>query len=111
VSLPLPPPVNTNIQIAPIVSPVQSSHANKRLKTDIPQPMQEKGKASASPSSPSTKYAKFVSSHIHLKYGFSHVISEIQPQGSNQPRATQEKLVGDSSKKRKYASQSTKYGF
>jgi hypothetical protein len=49
VSLPLPPSVNPNAQIAHDVSPVQSSHANKRLKTDIPQLVKEKGKATVSP--------------------------------------------------------------
>jgi hypothetical protein len=44
VSLPLPPPINPNVQISHVVSPVQSSHSNKRLKIDIPQPMQDKGK-------------------------------------------------------------------
>jgi hypothetical protein len=42
--LPLPPPKNQVSQVDPFVSPVQSSHANKRLKTDAPEPMQDKGK-------------------------------------------------------------------
>jgi hypothetical protein len=54
VSLPLPPPINPNVQISPVVSPIQSSHTSKRLKIDIPQPVQDKEKAAASPSSPST---------------------------------------------------------
>jgi hypothetical protein len=111
VSLRLPPPINPNVQFYPIILLVQSSHANKILKIDIPQPVQEKGKASASPSSPSTESVKSVSSHLHPKHDCSHVISEIQLQGSNQPRATQENSVGDSSEKRKYSSQSIKYGF
>jgi hypothetical protein len=57
-SFPLPPPVNTNVQIFHVVSPVQSSHASKRLKIDIPQPMQDKRKTFASPSSPSTYSSK-----------------------------------------------------
>jgi hypothetical protein len=85
--------------------------ARKILKTDILQHVQDKGKASVSPSSPSTESSKSVSSCFNLKHDFSHVISEIQPQGSNQPRATQGKSVGDNSEKRKYASQSNKYGF
>jgi hypothetical protein len=48
---------------------------------------------------------------MHLKDDCSHVISEIQPQGSNQPRATSGKSKGDNSDKRKIASQSGKYGF
>jgi hypothetical protein len=35
-SLPTPPPVNPNVQISHVDSPVQYSHASKRLKTDIP---------------------------------------------------------------------------
>jgi len=84
-SLLLPPPVNPNFQIARVVSPVQSSHAIKRLKTNIPQLVQDKGKSIASPSSPSTDSSKSVSSLLHLKDDFSHVINEIQLQGSNQP--------------------------
>jgi hypothetical protein len=88
-----------------------SPHTSKRLKNDIPQPVQDKGKAMVSPCSPSTESSNSVSSCLHLKYDCSHVINEIQPQGSNQPRATQEKSVGDNSEKRKYALQSNKYGF
>jgi hypothetical protein len=107
-SLPLPPPINPNVQIACVVLPVQSSHASKRLKTDIPQPMQDKGKSTTSPSSPSTDSSKYVSSHLHLKDDCSHVINEIQPQGSNQPQATSENSKGNNSVKRKIASQSGK---
>jgi hypothetical protein len=82
-SLPLPPPVNPNVQIARVDSPVQSSHVSKRLKIDIPQPMQDKGKAISSPSSPSDDSSKSVSSRMHLKDDCSHVINEIRPQGSN----------------------------
>jgi hypothetical protein len=49
VSLPLPPPINPNVQIVPVVSPVQSSHINKRLKTDIPQAVQDKEKQQPPP--------------------------------------------------------------
>jgi hypothetical protein len=110
-SLPLPPLVNPNVQIYHDVSPVQYSHTSKRLKIDIPQLVQDKGKAVASPSSPSIYSSKSVSSHLHLKDDFSHVINEIHPQGSNQPEATSEKSKGNDSEKRKIASQSGKYGF
>ena len=110
-SFPLPPPINPNVQIAHFVSPVQSSHASKRLKTNIPQPIQDKVNATSSPSSPSTNSLKFVSSCLHLKDDCSQVINEIQPQGSNQPWDTSEKSKGNNSKKRKIASQSGKYGF
>jgi hypothetical protein len=95
-----PPPVNPNAQISHVVSPVQSSHANKKLKTDIPQPVQDKGKAVASPSSSSKESSKSVSSRLHLKDDFSHVINAIQPQGSNQPKAATEKSREDNSEKR-----------
>jgi hypothetical protein len=111
VPFPLPPLVNPNAQIARVVYPVQSSHVSKRLKTDIPQHMQDKGKEAESPSTPSTKSSKYVSSCLHLKHDFSHVISEIEPQGPNQPRATPENSRGDNSEKRKYASHNRKYGF
>jgi hypothetical protein len=52
ISFPLPPPVNPNVHIARVDSLVQSSHASKILKNDMPQPMQDKGKTIASPSSP-----------------------------------------------------------
>jgi hypothetical protein len=83
-SFPLPPPVNPNVHISRDDSPFQSSHASKRLKTNVPH-VQDKGKAVASPSSPSDDSSKSVSSRKHLKDECSHVISEIQPQGSNQP--------------------------
>jgi hypothetical protein len=110
-SLPLPPPVNPNVQISCVVSPAQSSHAIKRLKIDIPQLVQDKGKAISSPSSPSTDSSKYVSSCLNLKDDYSYVINEIEPQDSNQPRATSEKSKGNNSEKRKIASQSGKYGF
>ena len=100
-SLHLPPPINPNFHISHIVSPVQSSHASKRLKTDIPQHVQDKGKAIASPYYLSTDSSKSVSSRLHLKDDCSHVISEIQPRGSNQPRATLEKSKANNIGKRK----------
>jgi hypothetical protein len=109
-SLPHPPRINPNAHISPIDSPVQSSHASKRLKTDIPH-VQDKGKVVASSSSPSNDSSKPMSSRMHLKDDCSHVISEIQPQGSNQPQANSSKLKVDNSDKRKIASQSGKYGF
>jgi hypothetical protein len=90
-SLPLPPPVNPNVNISHVVSPFQSSHASKRLKIDIPQPVQDKENIVASSSSPPGDSLKSLSSRMHLKYECSHVIIEIQPQGSNQSWATSEK--------------------
>jgi hypothetical protein len=82
-------------------SPFQSSHASTRLKTNVPH-VQDKGKVVASPSSPSNESSKLVSSHMNLKDDCSHVISEIQPQGSNQPKATSGKSKGDKNDKKKY---------
>jgi hypothetical protein len=110
-SFPLPPPINPNAHISRVVLPVQSSHASKRLKNDILQHVQDKGKAVASPYSPSIDSSKYVSSRLHLKDDFSHVINEIHPQGSNQPRATSKNSKGNISEKGKIATQSGKYGF
>jgi hypothetical protein len=109
-SLPPPPPVNPNVQIALVHSPIQSSHASKRLKTDVPH-VQDKGKFFSSPSSPSNDSSKSMSSRIHLKDDCSHVVNEIQPQGLNQPWANSKKSKVDNSDKRKIFSHSGKYGF
>ena len=73
--------------------------------------MHDKGKVVATPSSPSSDSTKFVSSCMHLRDECSHVVSEIKPQGSTQPKANLGKSKGDSSNKGKIASQSGKYGF
>jgi hypothetical protein len=101
---------NPNAQIAPVHSPVRSSHASKRLKIEAPH-VQDKGKTIASPSSPSNDSAKSVSSRMHLMDDCSHVISEINPQGFNQPKANSRKSKGDNNDKRRIVSQSVKYGF
>ena len=108
--LPSPPPVNPNSQIAHVVSPIQSTHASKKLKNDIPKHVQDKGKEVASPSSSSKESSKFVSSRLYLKDDWSHVINAIQPQGSNKPKAAIEKSREDSSEKRQTVSHN-KYGF
>jgi hypothetical protein len=87
VSFPLPPPplpINPNAQVDRVVSPVQSSHASKRLKTDVPKPELDKGKGVANPSKSSKDSSESVSSHLHLKDDCSHVINAIHPQGSHQ---------------------------
>jgi hypothetical protein len=113
ISLPLPPPppVNPNAQATHVASPVQSSHISKRLKTNIPQLVLDKGKAVTSPSSPSIDSSKSVSSRLHLKDDYSHVISAIHPKESNQPGAISENSKGDNNEKIKYASQNNNYGF
>jgi hypothetical protein len=52
-SLPLPPPpplLNQNAKIDHFVSPIQSSHASKRIKNVIPMLEVDKGKRVANPS-------------------------------------------------------------
>jgi hypothetical protein len=71
----------------------------------------ENGKAAAAPSSPSSDSTKSVSSRMHLRDDCSHVISEIKPQGSTQPKAILGKSKGDNINKGKISSQSGKYGF
>jgi hypothetical protein len=63
------------------------------------------------PAPPSSDSAKSVSSHMHLRDNCSHVISEVKPKGSTQPKANSEKSKGDSNNKGKIASQSGKYDF
>jgi hypothetical protein len=102
-SLPLPPPpppFNPNAQVDRIVSPAQSSHASKRLKTTMLEPEIDKGKEVANSPNSSENSSESVSSHLHLKDNFSHVISEIHPQGSNQLKATE----GQNKKKSKESS-------
>jgi hypothetical protein len=109
-SLPAPPPINQIVQAAPVHSPVQSSHASKRLKTEAHH-APDKGKAIAAPSSPSNGSDKSVSSQMHLRDDCSHVINEIRPKGSAQPKENSERSKGDNNNKGKIASQSGKYGF
>jgi hypothetical protein len=89
---------------------VQSSHASKRLKTDVPKHVQDKGKGVATASKSSKESSESMSSRFHLKDDYSHVISAVHPQGSNQPKDSIERSKGDNSEKRPNASHS-KYGF
>jgi hypothetical protein len=107
---PPPPPVNPNSKISPAHSHVQSSHARKQLKIED-HDVHEKGKDVDSPSSPSSDPTKSGSSHMHLRDDCSHVISEINPQGSTQPKAITRKSKGDNNDKGRIASQSGKYEF
>jgi hypothetical protein len=84
--------------------------SSKRLKIEAHH-APDKGKATTSPSPPSNDSDKSVSSHMQLRDDFSHVISEIRPKGSTQPKANSESLKGDSSNKGRIASQTGKYGF
>jgi hypothetical protein len=84
-SLRTPPPINPIAQDAPVHSVVQSSHASKRLKIEAHHAL-DKGKATATPSSPSNGSDKSMSSQMHLRDDCSHVINEIRPKGSVQPK-------------------------
>jgi hypothetical protein len=107
---PLPPPKNPISQVDHVVSPMHSFHASKRLNIDVSKLVQDKGKGVATASKSSKESSESVSSHLHLKDDCSHVISAVQPQGSNKPKAAIERSKGDSSEKRPNASHS-KYGF
>jgi hypothetical protein len=72
--------------------------------------MLDKGKIVATHSNSCKGSAKSVSSRLHIKDDCYHVISAVQPKGSNQLKATIENSKGDSSEKRPNASHS-KYGF
>jgi hypothetical protein len=109
-SLPAPPPVNQIFQTSLVHSRVQSSHARKRLKIKAHH-APNRGKAVVSPSSPSNDSTKYASSRMNLRDDFSHVISDIRPKGSTQPKENFEISKGDNSHKGKIASQSGKYGF
>jgi hypothetical protein len=71
-SLPTPPPINPIVQVSPVHSPVQSSHARKRLKIEANH-APDKGKAIVSPSSLSNGSDKSMSSRMHLMDDCSHV--------------------------------------
>jgi hypothetical protein len=109
-TLPSPPPINQIFQAAPIHSPFQSSHASIRLKTEA-QHAPDKGKDTAAPSSPSNGSKKSVSSRMHLRDIFSHVINKIRPKGSTQTKENSERSKGDNNNKGRIASRSGKYGF
>jgi hypothetical protein len=84
--------------------------SSKRLKTKVHYALGE-GKSTTAPSSPSNDSRKSVSSRMHLRDDCSHVISEIRPKGSTQPKENLERSKGDRSNKGNIASQTRKYGF
>jgi hypothetical protein len=71
----------------------------------------DKGKAIVAPSSPSNGSEKSLSSRMHLRDDCSHVISEIRPKGSAQPKANSGKSRGGSNNQGRVASMTEKYGF
>jgi hypothetical protein len=74
------------------------SYSNKRLKTEAHY-THDKGKATTTPSSPSNDSDKSLSSRMKLRDDFSHVINEISPKGSTQPKENSKSLKGYSSNK------------
>ena len=86
------------------------SYSSKRLKTEAHY-APVKGKSTTAPFSPSNDFDKSVSSHIQLSDDCSHVIREIRPKGSTQPKTNSERSKGDNNNKGRIASQSGKYGF
>jgi hypothetical protein len=76
---------------------------SKRLKTKAHH-APDKGKSTAAPSSPSNGSDKSMYSHMHLRDDFSHVIRDIRPKGSAQPKENSEISKGDSSNKGRIAS-------
>jgi hypothetical protein len=89
---------------------MKSSHARKRLKTEARHAL-DKGKETTTPSSSSNGYGKSVSSIMHLRDDCSHVISEIRPKRSAQPKGNSGNSKGDSNNQGNIALQSGKYGF
>jgi hypothetical protein len=62
------------------------SYSNKRLKTEAYYaPVKEK--VTTAPSASSNNSDKYVSSHMHWKDDFSHMISEMRLKYSTQPKA------------------------
>jgi hypothetical protein len=108
-SLPAPLPINPIVQATPH-SLMHPYHARKRLKTEAHHAL-DKGKDTVVPSSPSNGFDKSMSSWMHLRDNCSHVISEIRPKGSTQPKENSGKSKGENNNQGNIASQSEKYGF
>jgi hypothetical protein len=66
----------------------------------------DKGKTTFAPSSPSSDSDKSMSSRMHLRDDFSHVIliSEIKPKGSAQPKENSRKSRGENNNQGRVAS-------
>jgi hypothetical protein len=94
---------NPIAQDSPNQSPVKSSHAKKRLKTKAHHAL-DKGKSIVAPSSSYNGSHKSVSSQMHLRDDCSHVISEMRPKGSTQPKANSGKSRGDNNDQGRVAS-------
>jgi hypothetical protein len=82
---------------------MQSSHASKRLKIEAHHAL-DKGKSIDAPSSPSNGSDKSMSSQMHLRDDCSHVINDIRPKGSTQPKTNSEKSRGENNNQGRVAS-------
>jgi hypothetical protein len=70
-----------------------------------------KEKVATAPSTSLDNSGKSVSSHMHWKDDFSHMINKMRLKYSTQPKAGSKELKDDSINKGKIASQTGKYGF
>ena len=84
--------------------------ASKRLKIEAYH-APDKGETTTNPFPPSNDSDKSVSSCMHWRDDFSHMINKMRPKGSIQPKEKSKGLKGDSNNKGKIASQTGKYGF
>jgi hypothetical protein len=64
----------------------------------------DKGKANAAPFSTFNGFEKSMSSRMHLRDDCSHMINEIRPKGSTQPKENLGKSKGDKNNQGKIAS-------
>jgi hypothetical protein len=86
------------------------SYSNKMMKTEAYY-ASVKEKAATAPSAFSDNSGKSVSSHLHWKDNFSHMINKMTLKDSTQPKEGSKGLKDDSINKGKIASQTKKYGF
>jgi hypothetical protein len=71
----------------------------------------DKGNTIVAPSSPSDDSEKSMSSRMHLRDDYSHVISDLKLKGSTQPKENSGKSRGDNNNQGRVVSQNGKYGF
>jgi hypothetical protein len=86
------------------------SYSNKRLKTEAYYAY-VKEKAATAPPAFLDNSGKSVSSHLHGKDDFSHMIRKMRLKDSTQNKVGSEGLKDDSLNKGKIASPTGKYGF
>ena len=86
------------------------SSSNKRLKTEAYYAL-IKEKVTTAPSRYSNNSDNYVSSHMHWKDDFYHMVNEMRLKYSTQPKVGSEGLKDDGINKGNIASQTGKYGF